>query len=497
MASWNTTIDDTSPTIVYSPYSEGPLQNGWETWFSDSQTSWNSFTGEEAEGTSLHITELDGASLYMQFQGTAIYLYGTSNCTYDIELDSRPVEVPLSLPYGILYASEGLDSATHSVVLTAHPNQTLHGQEQLAFDQATFSSNGVSQGISGISEIKFQNDNTTALQYKGNWTTGSGVANIPSKADPGPFKQTQDPLASVSMNFTGGVAVAIHGSRNFGHWTYNVTLNGHTSSYNASTTWEIGDVVLFYQNGLDPSQTYAVEMVNTGLQDYYKMTLNYFSVFMPNNSNLGGSSNASSSSTPSLPSSTSTLHSQPTNVGVIVGPAIAGVAVLSVLALLLLRFFRQRTRRQTLSSPNSSMNEAGISPFPPHTRPQPWQKGLEAGAIAGLEPVRPTYGKRPAATPRTSERTAPAAETSARPSASVPAPALAAPPMPTTSPAPAPATASPMPAASSAPPGLSAPPVVDVDRLLEALAQRIDPRPRAGERLDHDDVAPPRYRKRG
>lgn len=277
-------------------------------------------------------------------------------------------------------------------------------------------------------------------------------------------------------------------------------------------------MVLFHQNGLDPSQTYAVEMVNTGLQDYYKMTLNYFSVFMPNNSNLSGSSNArcvhclqdarvfilyhSFSSTPSLPSSTSTLHSQPTNVGVIVGPTIAGVALLSVLALLLLRFFRQRSRRQTLSSPNSSMNEAGISPFPPHTRPEPWQKGLEAGAIAGLEPVRPTYGKRPAATPRTSERTAPAAETSARPSASVPAPALAAPPMPTTSPAPAPATASPMPAASPAMPGLStqslaAPPVVDVDRLLEALAQRIDPRPRAGERLDHDDVAPPRYRKRG
>lgn len=55
--------------IAFSTTAEGPLQNGWETWFSDSQTNWNSFTGEEAEGASLHITELDGASLYMQFQG--------------------------------------------------------------------------------------------------------------------------------------------------------------------------------------------------------------------------------------------------------------------------------------------------------------------------------------------------------------------------------------------------------------------------------------------
>ena len=70
--------------------------------------------------------------------GTAVYLYGTSNCTYDIELDSRPVEVPLSLPYGILYVSENLSSATHSIVLTAHPNQTSSGSQQLAFDQAIF-----------------------------------------------------------------------------------------------------------------------------------------------------------------------------------------------------------------------------------------------------------------------------------------------------------------------------------------------------------------------
>ena len=34
--------------------------------------------------------------------------------------------------------------------------------------------------------------------------------------------ETDDPFASVSLNFTGAAAVAINSMRDWGHWTYNV-----------------------------------------------------------------------------------------------------------------------------------------------------------------------------------------------------------------------------------------------------------------------------------
>lgn len=69
-------------------------------------------------------------------------------------------------------------------------------------------------------------------------------------------------------------------------------LDGTVSSYNCSTLWGIGDAVLFYQNGLDPSKEHQVSLVNTGSQSYYKLSLNSFTVYA-----LNGSENAGSSTT--------------------------------------------------------------------------------------------------------------------------------------------------------------------------------------------------------
>ena len=56
-------------------------------------------------------------------------------------------------------------------------------------------------------------------------------------------------------------------------------------AYNSSTYWLIGDTVLFYQI-LIPSETYQVTLTNTGNQNYFQMTLNYFTVWMPNTTDL-------------------------------------------------------------------------------------------------------------------------------------------------------------------------------------------------------------------
>ena len=107
-------------------------------------------------------------------------------------------------------------------------------------------------------------------------------------------------MASVSLSFT-GTAIAINGATNWGHWTYNVvstdklhisigsitnifkTLDGVQKQYNASTYWLIGDAQLFWESGLDPTQSHQIELINTAGSGMV-MSLNDFTVYAPDNS---------------------------------------------------------------------------------------------------------------------------------------------------------------------------------------------------------------------
>ncbi|GJE98270.1 hypothetical protein PsYK624_144960 [Phanerochaete sordida] len=454
MYSWNSTINDTSPILDFHPYSEGPLQFGWATAFDASASYFNTVYGEEADGSSLHITSFPGASVNLQFEGTAIYLYGSANCSYTVTLDNQNVNVPPQRPYGLLFYQEDLDPITHFVTLTAQPKANT--TEQLSFSQAVFTST-IDQSATGLTELVVQNWNDT-LQYQGSWTNGSGVANIPNKAHPGVFKQTQQPNASVSLNFTNGVAVAVHGSRNYGHYTYDVVLDGQKFSYNASTTWEIGDSLLFYHTGLDPDSDHTIQLINTGMQDYYKTTLNWFSVFSVNNT-AGGASGPP-------PSEGSSTPSHKTSVGVIVGPVIAGVAVIAI-ALALFVYYRRRRPRG-----RDEDDEDSVSPFPKAPRPELWHKGMEAGManmVTTLDTPQPHQGKRsrPAAVPASEP-------TEAGPSRSTPSVSGQA------------ATSS---SAPSEPRQATLPGTVSVDHIIEIIAERLNPIVRSAA---HDE-APPQY----
>ena len=69
-------VDDTSPTISYSPFrdtlSTPDLSAGWNPYYNLS--GFVHAQGEVGNGTSLHITSLDGASLALQFRGTLLLL---------------------------------------------------------------------------------------------------------------------------------------------------------------------------------------------------------------------------------------------------------------------------------------------------------------------------------------------------------------------------------------------------------------------------------------
>ncbi|KAI0685342.1 hypothetical protein BC835DRAFT_1310039 [Cytidiella melzeri] len=444
MYSWNTTIEDTSPILDFHPYSDGAANGGWAPFF---------------EGIGF-------------WQGTAIYLYGTQNCTYNVTLDSQPVTIPFesSLPDGVLFWQDGLSPTTHSLSLTAIPAENT--TQQLSFDKAVFTNIG----------INASNQNSTAVHYTGQWSNES-FYNVPSDTAPAPYMETSNPGDTVSLTFTGGVAVAVNGARDWGHWTYNVTLDGVASSvHNASTWWLMGDTVLFYQSNLDPQETHTIEMANMGTPND-KLSLNYFTVFMPNKTSLDTSPSASSSTTlvpsqtssqsPSPQSSSSQLRST-TNLGVIIGPIVACVIVIAIAA-----FFWLRTRRRYVRPTVDLLAPAtSIAPFPRNERPDIWAKGMEAGemSIQAIPPVAPHQGK----------RQLPASRSESQPSLAIPVSSV-------------PHVASPTPAivAVSSPPPSStgrtaSTQPVSVDHLIELIAQRIDPGGRAAT-LQDPNVPPPQY----
>lgn len=420
----------------------------------------------------------------MQFEGTAIYLYGKTNCTYNVTLDSQSVNVPLSLPYGLLYYQEGLPPATHSIQLTAQPQPGT--TQQLAFDQAVFTST-IDQDTDGLVPVVYENWNSS-LQYSGNWTNQSGVEWIPNTQHPAPYMETNQGLSSVSLTFSGGVAVAVNGPRNWGHWTYNISLDGVVTSWNCSTLWGIGDTLLFYENGLDHTKEHTIEMINTGMEDYYKLSLNYFTVYalngtdvsatVPSTSSVASSSGVASMSPAASPSAAAaTASDKKTNVGTIVGPIIA---VVVLLALALFAVLWRRRRR-----PQGSQSKDPVMPFPRNDRPEIWVKGQEGGtpyipAVRVYEPIHApaVSGKRsaPATTIPTTAPTVAPPETPPVVSRS-----SAAPPPP-------PPSHSQQPSIPGSTPRAGSVPAVDVNQLVELIAQRIDPR----TSVPHGD-APPQY----
>lgn len=175
----------------------------------------------------------DSLKVYECSQGSAVYLYGGGNSSFQVSVDEDTEN--LSPPSGsLLYSKEGLSSGTHNLTLTALP--TI-GQ-QLFLDNAVIAQpllNGsvsISHVFSGRNAdsflstdvpipIVYDSSNITAIKYSGTWTTTIDPQ-IPNASRPLPFRETTAGNAYALLDFTGGTAVAINGAKNCGHATYSV-----------------------------------------------------------------------------------------------------------------------------------------------------------------------------------------------------------------------------------------------------------------------------------
>ncbi|EPT04929.1 hypothetical protein FOMPIDRAFT_1027623 [Fomitopsis schrenkii] len=483
---WNFTIDDSSSFITYKPFEDGGLGNrtliGWEPFWSDSGGFPTGFANGSS-GQSHHITALDGASFSFQFYGNAVYLHGTTNGTIDVTIDNGDVySNQPAMSNGLLYYADNLATQTHYVTLTAH---FTHGAGQvMEFDLAN-----VTYAFTGGAPVavSYSNTNGSAFQYTGNWSIDS-APDVPSPTSTAPYHITSQYGSAVSMNFTGGEAVAVYGLRDWGDWIYNVSLDGFTTQYNGSTPWKQGDSLLFFQAGLDPNQTHTLVLTDEANQSYWNLMLNSVSVFQTNRTLDGGTASNSSSTSPST--APNAYATKSTNTGAIAGGVIGGVAgLLLVICLLIWLFRRQPHKRPVDASPypilpvvnSHSSDSLKYSPA----------VGPDAVHIVGVPPIPAGMYRKgaPISRPATTQVpvSAPATVLSASPPSSTEPPTVS---NVETATAPAQMDSAASNSASAPPPIVPVAPTVDVDRIIELIAQRID---RGPPRDTYDDDAPPCY----
>ncbi|KAJ7070617.1 hypothetical protein C8F01DRAFT_1107083 [Mycena amicta] len=506
---WNFTIDDTSPFLTYSPYADGSgsgLANGWIPWYTGS--GFVTTPGEGGAGDSYHLTSLSGSSVNFEFWGTAVYLYGLSNSSYDAVIDTTTSShAPTSSD--VLFSATGLKEGSHSVTLTARPT----GSQQLAFDRAVISAPFDNPPV----ELFYDNSDTSVLQYSGNWTVASAPG-IPNATVSHPWRQTVEKDASVTMEISGAVGVSIYGMSNWGNWLYTTTVDDQVTTYNSSTFWKVPDSLLFYQVGLDPNKNHTVTLTNITPQ--MKLNLNSFRVYktdlevpvasistggtgLPTGATGGAAASSPTSSSGSSAASMGTSSSKHSvNAGVVVGPIIA-VVVVAIIGWFLWKRLRSRRNMPHLGDadltdelekrephrpifPVASYADRGKMSAASFASPSGASTSLSWAPTTAAIPMAPNHANANVSTPVYSPVQSPTTGTtpsngttvfSFSDSRSGKMGAISSPPPP------------PPQTAPSAPAAISGLDSHDVDRLVELIAQRIDPVGRQS-----DGIAPPEYR---
>ncbi|KAK7044365.1 hypothetical protein R3P38DRAFT_161857 [Favolaschia claudopus] len=514
MSSWNFTIDDTSPFLTYIPYADGSnsgLTNGWVPWYDTS--GFLTKNGNAGVGASYHITSSqNNASVAFEFYGNAVYLYGTTNASYSVIIDgSTSQHTPPSSP-DLLFQKTGLDTKTHSVTLSATPNDPA---QQFAFDRAVISAPLTDKNAP--KESFYDNLDTAHINYSGTWTTPT-AAGIPNTSVTHPWHTTKETASATMEIGKGAVGVSLWGMANWGNWVYQVSLDGTNNSYNGSTFFQVPDALLFHQGGLDPTVNHNISIKN--VSPGMNLALNSIRVFTVDEGAVPPSSSGFIAS-PSSSAAASTSKSSSVNAGAVAGGVIGALVLLAGLALIW--WCLRRRRRRAADAPENGKTEGYFY----NDQLQPYSDGepsfvsagnegaplsttTENGTMASpsfttsLTGLTSTAGPRSEAALSSSSATATATGTDRSGThgagggfggsekrrqlvmASLPSPTQSAAELPasptTTATAPTP----------GAPVGLAP---TDVDRLVELIAQRIDPRQNinAGNR-ESAGAPPPEYR---
>ncbi|KAJ7590623.1 hypothetical protein C8J56DRAFT_538310 [Mycena floridula] len=336
---YNLTILDQSPTLVYEPYRDGnDTTSGWKVFYSDISPStydWTHTKENAASGSSLHSTTMVGASVQLQFMGTAVSLTGSGTAgAYNTILDDG--QAVTGSPNGEnLVSYAGLRYGQHTVRLTVTQAQSLN-----------ITSAVVEAGI-GLPGSTISRTTTTAVTLSGDGSTSLNPSFTTSGTGP-PFSTDHDSTGYsridtngageiITFKTTNASAIFVYGTCNYDHETYNVTLSPSagastsTRTFNATSLWFAYGNLLYWETGLNRSETYTVHFTNLVAKKYFDI----HQVMVMDA--IGGSSSGAS---PINPTPAKTEISTGAIAGIAVGAAVLLIAV--VVALLWRRNRKQR-----------------------------------------------------------------------------------------------------------------------------------------------------------
>lgn len=253
-------VDDTSPQISYFPFADTlstpNLSAGWNPYFSLS--GFAAALGESGNGTSHHITSLDGASLSIRWRGTGIQLQGNAtNASYSLLLDGAAVKPEVfDTSNSILATIQGLPDAEHTISLTTQipGNQDSLNSSIVVFDRAII--------ISTITNDTFPDETFTLrtlndddIAYLGQWSfqNSSGFS----------FHQSST-VGDRALATFNGTTFLLKGTTSPTSGNYTVTLDNISTSLSGQSSFTAHDTLLFFASDLDPNLNHSVEIRNDG-----------------------------------------------------------------------------------------------------------------------------------------------------------------------------------------------------------------------------------------
>ncbi|KAF5389387.1 hypothetical protein D9757_004246 [Collybiopsis confluens] len=372
MASFNLTVEDSSPLISYS--------GSWLD--STNDTSISSYSG-----SSYHTTSSQGAAANISFYGTGITIYGGHRPdygTYQISVDNNHITSQSSAGQDafqqVLGSFSGLSNGQHFVILTSTSSspididfcqvQTEIGESGSQLSESMIDDTNPSftytpQSEWSVNDKDYFMNNTLqyALRYSHAWHIFIFDSSYTLSAG-----------ASASVSFS-GEAVALYGTVSQDHADIRLTLDGNTVTFGAGTNGFAStlhsQVLLYYIQGLGSNQhtlSVAADPV-TGSGPF--IDVDAIVVY---------STSPGSADTPSIPAPSSSgrqvevqgssnNRSTKALIGGIVGGLVGFILLLALLFLLLRWRHRRRQGQDGIRSPltptlpiqDPKMLEAGMS----------------------------------------------------------------------------------------------------------------------------------------
>ncbi|KAL0576542.1 hypothetical protein V5O48_005434 [Marasmius crinis-equi] len=342
---YNITLSSQTASIKYRPYRDGDMASGWNVTYSYG-TRDTGYGKPQGIGVDYHQTTLDGASLELNWTGTAVYLYGngSSDC-FNITVDDQ-VEKTFDAPHGgLLGEITGLHAGSHTVRLTARGGKKIAFQyAQVTIDLGSSGSHGVSNwtayAVNGTADNDSLTSNTPFFNFSGR-RNGWKVQDLtlgnttPVEDRPQIFRPngtittlhhqmvTSDAEDCLSFEVSNASAFILWGTVDSNHGSKQVLFSGPgittketvlEDNSSALDFWQI----LYWESGLDRDNTYTVDVLNKGDRSGFAFSEIKF---------INGGSG-----------------SKALNSGLIAAIDIAGVGLVTLLAVAGLIYWRRRTK---------------------------------------------------------------------------------------------------------------------------------------------------------